>query len=89
MATTGKKHILAIGAHVGDVENTAGLLLTKYAMAGHRASIVHMTAGEKGHPPGVDHRTYRAQRLREARPQRRSSGPRTASSSTTPTGSST
>lgn len=61
-----RKHILAIGGHVGDVENTAGLLLTKYAMAGHRTSIVHMTAGEKGHPPGRDHREYREQRLREA-----------------------
>jgi LmbE family N-acetylglucosaminyl deacetylase len=65
MAGADKKHILAIGGHVGDVENTAGLLLTKYAMAGHRASIIHMTAGEKGHPK-MNHRAYREQRIREA-----------------------
>ena len=29
-----KQHILAIGAHIGDVEITAGLLIAKYAAAG-------------------------------------------------------
>lgn len=60
-----KKHILAIGAHIGDAEITAGLLVTKYAAAGHRATILHMTAGEKGNPR-MNHHEYRKQRVREA-----------------------
>ncbi|MDM8009032.1 MAG: PIG-L family deacetylase [Phycisphaerae bacterium] len=59
------KHILAIGAHIGDAEITAGLLVTKYAAAGHRATILHMTAGEKGNPR-MDHLEYAKQRIREA-----------------------
>jgi len=59
------KHILAIGAHIGDAEITAGLLLTKYAAAGHRASVIHMTAGEKGNPR-MDPLGYRRQRIEEA-----------------------
>ena len=58
-------HILAIGAHIGDAEITAGLAVTKYAAAGHRATMLHMTAGEKGNPR-VDHREYRKQRIAEA-----------------------
>ncbi len=60
-----KKHILAVGAHIGDAEITAGLLLTKYAAAGHRASVIHMTAGEKGNPR-MDAGEYRRQRIQEA-----------------------
>jgi LmbE family N-acetylglucosaminyl deacetylase len=60
-----KKHILAIGGHIGDAEITAGLLITKYAAAGHRATILHMTAGEKGNPK-IDAGEYRKQRIREA-----------------------
>jgi len=65
MSATDKKHILAIGAHIGDVEITAGLLLTKYAAAGHRATALHLTAGEKGNPK-MDHNEYRRQRIGEA-----------------------
>src|SRR3990170_1696278 len=60
-----KLSILAVGAHIGDAEITAGLLVTKYAAAGHRATILHMTAGEKGNPR-MDHREYRRQRVTEA-----------------------
>ncbi|HOA75491.1 MAG TPA: PIG-L family deacetylase [Phycisphaerae bacterium] len=60
-----KLHILAIGAHIGDAEITAGLLVTKYAAAGHRATILHLTAGEKGNPR-MDHNAYRDQRIEEA-----------------------
>ena len=60
-----KKHILAIGAHIGDAEITGGLLIAKYAAAGHRATMLHMTAGEKGNPK-MDHLEYRRQRIREA-----------------------
>ncbi len=60
-----QQHIVAIGGHIGDAEITAGLLITKYAAAGHRATIIHMTAGEKGNPK-MDHLEYRGQRIREA-----------------------
>lgn len=60
-----KIHLLAIGGHIGDAEITAGLLVTKYAAAGHRATILHMTAGEKGNPR-MDAGEYRRQRIQEA-----------------------
>jgi N-acetylglucosamine malate deacetylase 1 len=65
MPQSDKKHILAVGAHIGDVEITAGLLLAKYAAAGHRATALHLTAGEKGNPR-MDTMEYRRQRIREA-----------------------
>lgn len=43
-------HILAIGAHAGDMDLTAGAVLTKYVLAGHRATLLHLTLGERGHP---------------------------------------
>jgi LmbE family N-acetylglucosaminyl deacetylase len=69
----GMKHLLAIGGHIGDVENTAGLVCAKYAKAGHRVTLLHMTGGEKGNPamaPGP----YREQRLREAEAFRKTIG---------------
>ena len=38
MGSAPKHHIMAIGAHIGDVENQSGLLLAKYAAAGHKAT---------------------------------------------------
>lgn len=60
-----KQHVLAIGAHIGDAEITAGLLIAKYAAAGHRATMLHLTAGERGNPR-MDAAAYRQQRIREA-----------------------
>jgi LmbE family N-acetylglucosaminyl deacetylase len=60
-----KNHILAVGGHIGDVENTAGLILAKYAKAGHRVSILHLTGGEKGNPKKSP-KKYLEQRLQEA-----------------------
>lgn len=65
MAADKKQHVLAIGAHIGDAEITAGLLVAKYAAAGHKATMLHLTAGEKGNPKR-DVREYRQQRIREA-----------------------
>ncbi len=59
------KHILAIGAHIGDAEITAGLLVAKYTAAGHRATMLHLTAGERGNPR-MDAAAYRQQRVKEA-----------------------
>lgn len=60
-----QKRLLVIGGHIGDVENTGGLIAAKYAAGGHHVTLLHMTAGEKGNP-NVDHREYRKQRVREA-----------------------
>ena len=46
--------ILAIGAHVGDAELTAGALLATCAVHGGRAVTLALTAGEKGAPAGAD-----------------------------------
>jgi len=68
-----RKHILVVGAHIGDAEITGGLLATKYAAAGHRATMLHLTAGEKGNPR-MDHLEYRRQRIREAEAAARKMG---------------
>lgn len=61
-----KKHLLVIGAHIGDGEITGGLIATKYAQAGHRVTMLHLTAGECGNPK-LHHAEYRKQRVREAK----------------------
>lgn len=58
-------HIMAIGAHAGDMELTCGGVLVKHALMGHRVTLVHMTPGEKGHPILSD-REYREQKISEA-----------------------
>ena len=54
-------HLMVIGAHAGDAENMAGALVLKHTRAGHRATIVHMTLGEAGHPT-LDPEAYAVQR---------------------------
>ena len=57
--------VLAIGAHAGDMELTAGALLIKHRKLGDRIVILHMTLGEGGNrrlSPAV----YGAQKRREA-----------------------
>jgi len=59
------KTILAIGAHAGDMELTAGAVLIKQHKLGDRVVILQMTLGEGGNPrlpPSV----YGAQKRREA-----------------------
>lgn len=51
MMTDAKQHhILAIGGHAGDMDLTAGAVIAKYTQAGHKATFLHLTPGEKGHP---------------------------------------
>ncbi|MDF2719993.1 MAG: LmbE family protein [Paenibacillus sp.] len=50
MTEQAKKHILAISAHAGDQELTAGATIAKYTQEGHKATFLHLTPGEKGHP---------------------------------------
>lgn len=59
-------HIMVIGGHCGDAEIMGGALVAKYTQAGHKATFVHMTPGEKGHktlPPDE----YAEQKRKEAR----------------------
>ncbi|MBM4457964.1 MAG: PIG-L family deacetylase [Chloroflexi bacterium] len=61
---TSSGHLMVIGAHAGDAENMAGATVLKHTRGGHRATIVHLTLGEAGHPtlpPAV----YAGQRKRE------------------------
>lgn len=44
------KVVLAVGAHAGDMEVTAGAALASAAQQGARVVILHLTLGEKGHP---------------------------------------
>ncbi|BAS28282.1 PIG-L deacetylase family protein [Limnochorda pilosa] len=61
----GTRHIMVVGAHAGDGEIMAGLLVAKYTRAGHRATFVHLTPGEKGHPT-LAPEAYAEQKRREA-----------------------
>ena len=62
-----KKHtVLAIGAHVGDAELTAGGLLATCAAHGGRAVTLALTAGEKAAPSGVDPEDFRPVKIAEA-----------------------
>lgn len=56
--------IIAFGAHIGDMELTFGGVAAKYASEGHRVILVHLTAGEKGHP-SLSPAKYREQKVRE------------------------
>ena len=59
------KTILAIGAHAGDMELTAGALLIKQHKLGDRIVILQMTLGEGGNPR-LSPTVYGAQKRREA-----------------------
>lgn len=60
------KTILAIGAHIGDMELTAGALLASCAVQGGHAVTLALTAGEKGAPPDADVGEYRRSKIAEA-----------------------
>lgn len=57
--------LLLVGAHVGDMDFTAGHLARLHVRAGEDVLFLHLTAGEGGHP-GRDRDTYKAQKLAEA-----------------------
>jgi LmbE family N-acetylglucosaminyl deacetylase len=63
--TTEKKHILAIGGHAGDMDLTAGAVIAKYTQEGHKATFLHLTPGEKGHPR-LSPEDYAKQKVEEA-----------------------
>lgn len=66
MSTEQKKsHILAIGAHAGDMELCAGATMAKYVQQGHKVTLLHLTPGEKGHPK-LTPEEYAKQKIEEA-----------------------
>ncbi len=60
-----KRVLLAVGAHAGDMEITAGALLAKQAKAGDRVVILHLTLGEGGDPRKTPQQ-YGEQKRKEA-----------------------
>ncbi|HZE38672.1 MAG TPA: PIG-L family deacetylase [Stackebrandtia sp.] len=61
-----KKTYLAIGAHIGDMDLTAGPLLAKASLAGHRTCFLALTPGERGHPKLSPHE-YKKQKIKEGK----------------------
>jgi LmbE family N-acetylglucosaminyl deacetylase len=57
--------ILAVGAHAGDAELTAGALLARHRRLGDRVAMLHLTLGEGGNPK-VSPLVYGEQKRREA-----------------------
>lgn len=49
-----QKHVMAIGAHIGDAELTCGKTLAKHHMLGDKITTVAVTAGEKGCPSTIN-----------------------------------
>lgn len=61
------ERILAVGAHIGDMELTCGGILASCAAAGGHIATLALTAGEKGLPAGRTVEDYRPQKVDEAR----------------------
>ncbi|MBI3961600.1 MAG: PIG-L family deacetylase [Deinococcus sp.] len=61
-----QEHILAVGGHQGDMELTCGAVIAKYTSAGHKATFLSLTPGEKGHPT-LPPDKYREQKMAEGR----------------------
>ena len=49
MSQKQQEHLVLVGAHAADMEFTAGAVAAKYTAAGHRATFLHLTLGERGH----------------------------------------
>ena len=64
-APAAERTILAIGAHAGDAENTAGAILARHKRLGDRVVILHLTLGEGGNPR-LSPAAYGEQKKREA-----------------------
>ena len=57
--------IMAVGAHIGDMELAAGPLLAQAVSDGGQAVLVDLTPGERGHPR-MPVNEYREQKIAEA-----------------------
>lgn len=59
-------HIMAIGAHIGDVELTCGKVLAKHSVLGDKITTVALTAGERGCPVGYTVEEFREKNIKSA-----------------------
>ena len=64
-APASARAILAIGAHAGDMELTAGAVLLEQRQLGDRIVVLHLSLGERGNP-GVAPTAYGNQKRKEA-----------------------
>lgn len=60
-----ENYVLAVGAHCGDMEISAGMVIAKLARLGKRTVFLHLTPGEKGHKT-LSPEVYAAQKREEA-----------------------
>jgi LmbE family N-acetylglucosaminyl deacetylase len=56
--------ILAVGAHIGDMDLAAGPILAENVLAGGRSILLALTPGERGHP-SLDPVQYKHQKIDE------------------------
>lgn len=56
--------VLAVGAHIGDMDLTAGPTLAKLVLEGANATIIALTPGERGHPR-MTPSEYKVQKIAE------------------------
>ena len=56
--------VLAVGAHIGDMDLTAGPTLAKLVLEGANATIIALTPGERGHPR-LSPSEYKKQKIAE------------------------
>ncbi|HBN85197.1 MAG TPA: PIG-L family deacetylase [Clostridiales bacterium] len=61
-----KKHIMAIGAHTGDVQLTCGKTLAKHALLGDMITTVDVTAGERGAPSNMSVEDFKQMNINSA-----------------------
>ncbi|MEN5072418.1 PIG-L deacetylase family protein [Isoptericola cucumis] len=57
--------VLAVGAHIGDMDLAAGPVLAQNVLDGGTSVLVALTPGERGHPR-LDAERYKAQKIAEA-----------------------
>jgi LmbE family N-acetylglucosaminyl deacetylase len=64
-ADASERTLLAIGAHAGDAEISAGAILARHRRLGDRVVLLHLTLGEGGNPK-MSPAAYGEQKKREA-----------------------
>lgn len=65
LAAESKRIVLAVGAHAGDMEITAGAVLAKHSRLGDKVTLLHLTLGEEGNPR-LSSEDYGKQKRQEA-----------------------
>lgn len=61
-----KKHIMVIGAHIGDAQLTCGKTLARHALLGDMITTVDVSAGERGAPPDMKVEDFKQMNINSA-----------------------